>query len=212
MAHGSLIAGRDYPLFHGNPYMARSLIAAVRLGNEFSAEGRHCMETITELSARHARTGRLEWIGLRGRRGEILTPVQAAELICNRGLAGDHAAERSGRKRQITLIQWEHLTVIGALCATNAIAPERLRRNLAISGINLCALRNCRFRLGGVLLEGSGRCPPCSRMERELGHGGYNAMLGHGGISARVLTSGRIAIGATLTPVVSSAARMLEEY
>jgi len=91
--------------------------------------------------------------------------------------------------------------VIAGLCEEAVIDPERLRRNLAVSGIKLFSLRARRFRIGDALLEGTGLCPPCSRMELELGHGGFNAMRGHGGITARVLLGGTVSVGSPLVPV-----------
>ena len=69
------------------------------------------------------------------------------------------------------------------------------RRNIVVSGINLLALAKRRFRIGEVVLETTGPCEPCSRMEENLGPGGYNAMRGHGGITARVAKGGTISVG-----------------
>ncbi len=71
-----------------------------------------------------------------------------------------------------------------------------------ISGINIAVLKNQRFILGETELEGTGHCHPCSRMEENLGRGGYNAVRNHGGITARVVTGGRIARGEKLTVIL----------
>lgn len=149
------------------------------------------MESIATLTDRHARPGRLDWIGLRPERLARVEAVDRAE-VTEAGLGGDHG--RSG-KRAVTLIQAEHLPVIAALTGADRVDPATLRRNLAISGINLAALRGRLMRVGPVVLHVTGPCAPCSRMEAALGPGGYTAMRGHGGWCAEVIEPGVIALG-----------------
>lgn len=148
------------------------------------------------MMSRHARQGRLDWIGLRSERYATIEVVDTATVIDN-GFTGDHG--RAG-KRAVTLIQAEHLAVIASLSGHSSVAPEDLRRNLVVSGINLQALRKGLLRVGEVVLEIYGPCPPCSRMEKVLGPGGYNAMRGHGGWYASVATPGTVRIGDTVAP------------
>ena len=155
-------------------------------------------ETIHDRMARLPREGNLRWIGLRTRRLGPVVAVQTVEAIAGKGLAGDHRASRTGGKRQVTLLQWEHLQVIAELSGNASVTPALLRRNLVVSGINLIALKGRQFMIGNVLLEGTGPCDPCSRMEDVLGAGGYNAMRGHGGLNAMVLQGGVLRIGDTL--------------
>ena len=150
---------------------------------------------LAAMMSRHARDGRLDWIGLRAeRRGEVRAVERAR--IGPEGLEGDHA--RAG-KRAVTLIQAEHLPVIATLSGAE-VSPELLRRNLVVSGLNLSALRKGRVRIGAAVLEIEGPCPPCSRMEEALGPGGYSAVRGHGGWYASVVVPGDIAVGDRVVP------------
>ena len=149
---------------------------------------------LARLFAQFPRAGRVEWIGLRPARAISMKAVDAAEAVTGKGLVGDRYVGASG-KRGITLVQAEHLPVIAALAGHPSIAAATLRRNLVVAGIPLVALKDRRFRIGEVLLEGTGPCDPCSRMEDALGPGGYNAMRGHGGICARIVEGGVIRPG-----------------
>ena len=140
------------------------------------------------------RTGSVESILVRSARLEPVTILDKVNALQNLGLEGDHYKNKGGT-RQVTLIQAEHLDVLASLLELDKIGPELTRRNLVIRGINLLSLKGKQFNVGEALLEYSGECHPCSRMEKNLGPGGYNAMRGHGGITARVINSGIIKVG-----------------
>ena len=153
--------------------------------------------TVARLLATLPQIGRLEWIGQRPVRREALVSVPEAELKTDSHLLGDHARPKTGGKRQVTLIQHEHLAAVAGFLGLDApVDPGRLRRNLVVSGLNLLALKNRQLRIGDdVILDITGECHPCSRMEEELGPGGYNAMRGHGGLTAHIAQGGLIRVG-----------------
>jgi MOSC domain-containing protein YiiM len=142
----------------------------------------------------------VEWIGLRPARREDIQVVETASLDTKIGLVGDRYAGRSG-SRHVTLIQRENLAAIAAHMGLEAVFPEQLRRNILVSGLNLLALKDRSFRVGEAVLEMTGDCHPCSRMEEIFGVGGYNAVRGHGGITARVLQGGEVRVGDQLIPL-----------
>ena len=161
------------------------------------------------LTRRFAQAGALQAIALRPGRGQPAQAVHSAEAHAGQGLVGDRSHRLAGPgsgKRQVSLVQAEHLPVIAALAggrwAEDGLDALLLRRNLVVAGLNLLAARSLfkdqplLLRLGAqVVLEVTGPCEPCSKMEALLGSGGYNAMRGHGGVTARVLQGGWLAVG-----------------
>jgi len=124
-----------------------------------------------------------------------MTVLERVFVSAESGLEGDRFTGRGKRTRQVTLVQAEHLPVIAALLHQDRINPAHLRRNIVVSGINLLALKGKQFKIGEVVLEHTGLCHPCGKMERRLGAGGFNAVRGHGGITAQVVTAGQVGVG-----------------
>lgn len=152
------------------------------------------MSDLLDLLAHVPQCGEVRWLGVRPEsRGAMLEP-DAVEARREAGLTGDHARPGPRNARQVTLIQWEHLAVASALIGRE-LAPADLRRNIAVAGINLFSLKGRRFRIGQALLETTGWCQPCARLEQRLGPGTFQAMRGHGGITARVIEGGIIRLG-----------------
>lgn len=182
--------------------LTRRTLLAVRTRLDAWRPRSEPVKTMDELRASLPQTGRLDWIGLRPERRAPVVAVASVHVIAGRGLEGDRAAAagRVGGTRQVTFIQGEHLAVVGALLGRGAVDPALTRRNLVVSGINLLALKDRRFRIGEVRFEGTDACHPCSRMEEALGPGGWNAMRGHGGLNARALSDGEIRLGDLVIP------------
>jgi MOSC domain-containing protein YiiM len=155
------------------------------------------MKPLRERLADVPQVGKVTWIGVRPAPGEPMTELAEVEALEEHGLRGDRAARGNrGGRRQITLVQAEHLPVLAALLQASAVSPHQLRRNLVVSGINLVSLIKLRFRIGDqVVLLGTGPCEPCSKMDELLGPGGFHALRGHGGITAQVASGGTIRLG-----------------
>ncbi|MGY0193890.1 MOSC domain-containing protein [Leptothrix sp. BB-4] len=156
------------------------------------------MKTLRDLNRPPSIEGRIEAIVVRGSPRELARHIDATVALAGIGLADDRLGRRGEAElstRQVTLIQAEHLDVIARLARVDRVDPIGLRRNLVVSGINLLALKNARLQVGEAVLEIVGPCQPCSRMEETIGAGGYAAMRGHGGMTARVISTGAIRLG-----------------
>jgi MOSC domain-containing protein YiiM len=150
---------------------------------------------ISKLLDAPVKPGKVAWICVRPERRAPVKSLSEAEAIQDKGLAGDHYRGTDSSTRHVTLIQAEHLTAVASFLNLPSLDPGLVRRNIVVQGINLLALKDKQFYVGEALLEMTGLCHPCSQMEEILGEGGYNAMRGHGGITARIIKGGRIRVG-----------------
>lgn len=155
------------------------------------------MSELREIIARTAQAGTVAWLGLRPARRTDVHVVEHS-LLADAGLEGDRA--KAG-KRAVTLFQMEHLAAIAGYLGHEApIDPSLLRRNIGVAGINLISLRGREVAIGPeAIIRITGPCAPCSWMEEAFGHGGYAAVRGHGGMTAEVVSPGRIELGAHVT-------------
>jgi MOSC domain-containing protein YiiM len=147
---------------------------------------------IKDLLERFAKPGTVAAISVRP--GRLESPVQLNKVlaISTKGLDGDHG---KGGNRQVTLIQKEHIAAVASFLGKSSLEFTLTRRNILVEGINLLALKGKQFQIGEAVFEYSGECHPCPRMEEAFGKGGYNAMRGHGGITAKIIKTGLISNG-----------------
>lgn len=136
--------------------------------------------------------GKIEWIGLRPERRAEVQSVSSVEIDTVEGLVGDHKTEAH---RQVTVISKEHLEQVRDIMAADEIDPAAARRNIMISGLDFEDLKGARLQLGEAVIEVTGYCHPCSRMEENFGDGGRKAMARKAGWLGKVLTSGVAKVG-----------------
>ena len=168
------------------------------------------MALISELKTHFAQPGKIEWIGLRTQINHQIIQVETAELLAGHGLVGDKAGLKMYSKRQVTLLQAEYIPVMESLLNKKEILPEMLRRNIVVSKLNINILLKSSIKINDAVLEITGNCTPCEKMEKALGYGAYNAIRHHGGVNAIVKKGGIISVkdsvevcSSGLTPPIS---------
>jgi MOSC domain-containing protein YiiM len=142
--------------------------------------------------------GKLEWIGVREVQGNIKS-LDSVLAIKGEGLEGDKITSKKSKKRQVTLMQKEHISVILSLAQEKDQSRIRkiqyyFKRNLLISKCNVQNLKGKIFTIGDAKFLGTGDCKPCKKIENLLGVSMLDAMQGMGGITALVSESGIIKI------------------
>lgn len=152
------------------------------------------MSNLKELLRSIPQVGKVELVSIRPVKRGGVKVVDEVTVTPNGGLEGDHSFGKRP-KRQVTLIQSEHLDAMASILKIEKADPTLTRRNIVVSGVNLLAFNDLQFQIGEAILEMTGHCHPCSRMETNFGPGGYNSMRGHGGITAKVIRGGKIRVG-----------------
>jgi len=117
--------------------------------------------------------------------------VGSAKVIAGFGIDGDRHAIRTGARkdRQVLLMDEETLEAFG-------LSHGEVRENVTTSGIELASLiEGQRLGLGDdVVLEISGHCAPCARMD-EIRPGLQQELDGRRGMLASVVRGGTISAG-----------------
>jgi len=159
-------------------------------------------------------TGTLEQIWTTGEAAAPMTRRATVQALTGLGLAGDRYALGGGTwreypelEKQVTLID------IGAVAEVAAVlrapfTPGDSRRNLVTSGIALPGLVGRYFTVGGALMFGMKRCPPCAHLERLTGLRLVKTMLSRGGINAAVVAGGQLGEGDTVEAVEDAVAAL----
>jgi MOSC domain-containing protein YiiM len=145
--------------------------------------------------------GTLVEIWLAGAAAEPMRRVPSVEAVPGLGLAGDRYALGGGTwarypdlEKQVTLIDCDAVAEV-AREVGGEFAGGDTRRNLVTAGIDLPALVGQWFTVGGALLFGMKRCPPCTHLERLTGLRLVKAMVHRGGINAAVFAGAELTEG-----------------
>lgn len=159
--------------------------------------------------------GSLAEIWLAGDAAEPMRRVPSVEAIAGRGLAGDRYALGGGTwaqypalEKQVTLIDRVAVTELSAEIGAE-FGTGDTRRNLVTTDIDLPELVGHWFTVGGALLFGMKRCPPCIHLERLSGLRLVKAMVHRGGINAAVFAGAVLADGDAVRPVSDAEATAL---
>lgn len=123
--------------------------------------------------------------------------IPAARLVAGRGIEGDRYFG-TGKGQDISLVQEEHLRA-ACLSIGAPYLPGASRRNLTVRGCDLNRFLGREFLVGTVRLLGRELCEPCAWMEWNIGKGSLQALLQRAGILARVLESGLIRPGDSIS-------------
>lgn len=121
------------------------------------------------------------------------------DLIAGRGIPGDRFFDfKDDYKGQLTLIDLAVIDAIRAFAGRPELPAAAFRRNVVVSGVTLNNWIGKRFRLSGILLEGTEECRPCYWMDRACGKEGTEELMkGRGGLRCRILESGTLQQGPT---------------
>jgi len=141
------------------------------------------------LTAQHAeRHGNVSSLHANIRTRQPMKDLDEAMAVPGAGLLGCRHS-RPGNERAVLLVESETLHEFG-------LEPGEIKENITTQGIDLKVLKpGAQLQVGEtVLLEVTGPCAPCRRMD-EIRQGLQAELQGRRGVNARVAVGGKIRPG-----------------
>jgi MOSC domain-containing protein YiiM len=134
-------------------------------------------------------SGRVVHLFLAQLSGTPMKPVEEAVAVATRGFEGDrHARRTPGGNRQLLLVDAKNLRDL-------QLSPGTLKENAVVEGLALESLPvGQRLKLGGAIIELTGPCEPCHKVEA-VRPGLLRESWGRRGQLARVLEGGSVRVG-----------------
>jgi len=124
------------------------------------------------------------------KRREGMEPLKSARVFENEGVEG--CAHRRGGKRNVLFVAVEDLDALG-------VEPGAVKENFTVRGAEVMKWPlGQRLAIGDAEFEVSMICDPCELMET-IRPGLLAEIDGRRGMLARVLKSGQVAVGDTIT-------------
>jgi MOSC domain-containing protein YiiM len=124
------------------------------------------------------------------KRREAMEPLESARVFENEGVEG--CAHRRGGKRNVLFVAVEDLEALG-------VEPGAVKENFTVRGAEVMKWPlGQRLAIGDAEFEVSMICDPCELMET-IRPGLLAEIDGRRGMLARVLKSGQVAVGDTIT-------------
>ncbi len=126
-------------------------------------------------------------------------PIRVNEAkIMSTGIEGDHYSKKDGA-RQVTIIAQDQLAEMTGIIGFQGDAHLACRRNILVDSLPKENLKGKYIALGeDVILEITGYCTPCHRMEENFGKGAIDAFSQRAGWVASVISEGSISAGDTI--------------
>ena len=122
--------------------------------------------------------------------------VDAVDAEAGKGLVGDRY--HGARRRQVTLQSQEELDQ-AAEDLGHAVEAHATRRNITVDVGEIPAKPGTRLRIGDVDFEVVRDAAPCRLLDDWIGPGAMAALRGRAGSALRVLSSGTIRVGDSVT-------------
>lgn len=136
-----------------------------------------------------------------------MTTIPEARCVAGRGIEGDRFFDwKDDYKGQVTFFAQEVHEILCERLQVYGTQADVFRRNVITRGIDLNALIGRRFRLQGVLFEGSEEAKPCYWMNQAFAEGAERELAGRGGLRARVIEDGILRPGEAALEIITNPA------